>query len=84
MAGVHGYGGFSQFLPEPICLYLEDQGSETSCNFDVAAVINDKHKRLINDCEDTNIIYMNCGLIDKDDSDLRCNKHYLSNSEDKA
>ena len=25
-----------------------------------------------------NIIYMNCGFIDKDDSDLRCN------SEDKA
>ena len=31
-----------------------------------------------------NIIYMNCGFIDKDDSDLRCNEHYLSNSEDKA
>lgn len=87
MAGVHGYGGFSQFLPEPICLYLEDQGSKTSCNFDVAksflfllpAVINDK--RFINDCEEMNIIYMNCGLLD---SDLCCNEHYLSNSEDKA
>ena len=27
---------------------------------------------------------MNCGFIDKDDSDLRCNEHCLSNSEDKA
>lgn len=90
MAGVHGYGGFSQFHPEPTCLYVEDQGSKTSCNFNVAksflfllpAVINDK--RFINDCEEMNIIYMNCGLIDKDDSDLRCNEHYMSNREDKA
>ena len=34
--GTPDYGGFPQFLFEPTCLYLEDQGSEKSCSFDVA------------------------------------------------
>ena len=38
--GTPDYGGFPQFLSEPTCLYLEDQGSEKSCSFDVAKLFS--------------------------------------------
>ena len=41
-------------------------------------------KWYINNCECMKIIDVNCGLRDRDESDLRSNEHYLSSSGNKA
>ena len=38
----------------------------------------------INDFKYIEIIYVNCGLRNEFGSDLRCNEHYLSSTENKA
>ena len=48
--------------------------------------MKEKYKRenKANDCEYMKIVYGNCGLRNKYESDLRSSEHYLSSSENKA
>ena len=49
-----------------------------------AEILDYKTKKQINDCGFIKILYVNCGLRNKYESNLRNIEHFLSSSETKA